>query len=155
MLKKTLFTLLIATYGTLLAADVTPAECSTEVLFRFFPQEFVLEALKQDGVTPDQADKIATALSEMDREIVQKIEQRASSMNPNPLREGGTQEARAQLFKGVISDLFADVMKKNGVTDQQVIDRALTDIQEMRVKRFEACRKAGMLPKPPGPPPQQ
>lgn len=133
---KTLFFII----PLLLAAD-----CSDELLFRFFPQEFVLKALEAEGVPSPKAERIAKDLVERDREIVLEIEERGAKMAINPIQDPSQQQERADLFRTVIRQVFADALSKEGIANDEKADRALQAVQEMRLQQFESCQKKGAL----------
>ncbi|NGX58734.1 MAG: hypothetical protein K940chlam3_01642 [Chlamydiae bacterium] len=128
---------------------VSQEECSQEVLFKFYPKGFVLEVLDKHDIPKGKAQKIADSLYEADQQVVMIIGQKASTMSPNPLEDIKADKERAQLFRDSLMEVFNDVMAQNGVTDNDDIKVMLDEIQQMRMQRFDQCRKQGLLPKMP------
>lgn len=144
---KTLLTALLAVLTISPISAQSAPSCSEEVLFRFFPREFVVSVLEKNGVSKEQAAKAADELVSKDREVIDKIEAKAASMNPNPLTQHGNPQARADLFKGAITEVFTSVVQNYGLKDNEKVQQALQQIQDMRVQRFEECKNRGMLPR--------
>lgn len=114
--------------------------CTDDVLFVFFPKPFVKKTLADHHVPDDKQEAIATELLTVDGQIKTTLEEKASKMNPNPLKDRSQREKAAQLFSETLSEVFSNVLKKNGVTDDKEIDAMLVDIQNQRIQRFNACR---------------
>lgn len=146
---KSAIAIFIALIPGLLAA-LSKDDCNEEVLFHFFPRPFVLEVMEKHGVPKNQAEEIAKKLSDSDPAVVQKIEQKAKEMDPNPLTDENAHQQRAKLFREVITDVFNNVVSQYGVTDIQDTSVMLDEIQKMRMERFEQCRKEGLIPEMPG-----
>ncbi len=143
---KYLLTAFIALIPVLLSAELTQADCSEDVLFRFFPQSFVLQVLEKHNVPKEQAADIAANLADSDQLVVQLIEQKAKQMNPNPLEDENAGQARAKLFHDAITETFNNIVNKYGITDTREISMMLDEIQKLRMERFEKCRKEGLVP---------
>lgn len=135
----------------LLLSAIDSSLCTDEMLFRFFPEPFVIEALQAEGVSKEKAEAIAKDLVQRDRDIVQRIEERASKMAVNPIQDPSQQEERAELFRAVIRDVYADALGKQGIASDEKMESTLQSIQQMRLERFENCRREGKLPALPTP----
>lgn len=143
--------LLIAIFALLpaLLMGLTEEECSQEVLFKFFPKGFVMEVFKKHKIPDDKAQKIANTLYDADQQIVMIIGKKAQAMNPNPLEDIKADKARAKLFRDSLMEVFHDTLVKNGINNTDEIQQMLDEIQQLRMERFEQCRKEGLLPKMP------
>ena len=143
---KWILAALIAMMPALASADVDSSQCNEDVLFRFFPKKFVLQVLEKHDVSGKDAESIAATLSDADQQVVQLIEEKADEMTPNPLQDEASHEERAKLFKDALTEVFNEVVNKYGITNTQDIMAMLDEIQQLRIERFEECRKAGHVP---------
>lgn len=114
-------------------------ECSRELLISYFPKVFVTETLKKYNVPEDKWDAITSDLAQKDQQVIKTVEDKASQMNPNPLKDPQQRQAAVKLFRETLTDLFASTMKANGVTDEKQISDMLNDIQQQKAKRFAMC----------------
>lgn len=128
---------------TALFAQTAPAEmdkeCSKEILLAFFPEVFVNETLARFNVPKDKWNSIKQALAEKDKEVVKTVENKASQMNPNPLKDPQYRQEAVKLFRDTLLETFSTVLKANGVTDDTQIKKMLDDIQQQKAKRFAMC----------------
>lgn len=137
---------LTAVAGFLSGAET---DCSKDVMFKFFPKTFVLDVLNDHDVPKEKAQTIADSLYDSDPEVVQLIGQKARNMNPNPLEDVRAENERAKLFRDSLAEVFTETLVTNGITDQQTISQMLDEIQQLRIQRFDQCRKEGRLPEIP------
>lgn len=114
-------------------------ECSRELLISYFPKVFVTETLKKYNVPQDKWEAIASDLALKDKQVIKTVEDKASQLNPNPLKDPQQRQAAVKLFRETLTDLFASTMKANGVTDEKQISDMLNDIQQQKAKRFAMC----------------
>lgn len=114
-------------------------ECSRELLISYFPKVFVTETLKKYNVPQDKWDAIANDLSIKDKQVIKTVEDKASKINPNPLKDPQQRQAAVKLFRETLIDLFSSTMKANGVSDDKQIQDMLNDIQQQKAKRFAMC----------------
>lgn len=114
-------------------------ECSRELLISYFPKVFVTETLKKYHVSQDKWDAIANDLAVKDKQVIKNVEDKASKMNPNPLKDPQQRQTAVKLFRETLIDLFSSTMKANGVTDEKQIQEMLNDIQQQKAKRFAMC----------------
>jgi len=114
-------------------------ECSKELLLSYFPETFVRESLKKYDVPKDKWDSIVKELNEKDKDIVKIVEEKASKLNPNPLKDPQQRQAAVKIFRETLTDSFATTLKKNGVTDENQIQQMLDDVQQQKAKRFAQC----------------
>lgn len=133
--------------GALVAPVAAPAaalpmvqdECARELLLSYFPEPIVKEALKKFNVPEDKWAAITKSLSAKDKEVVKIVEQKASAMNPNPLKDPQQRQAAVKLFRETLLQIFSDAMKEGGVTDSSQFQAMLDDIQQQKAKKFAMC----------------
>lgn len=142
------FSLLLSTHASAqdMSSKMVPSsppglndECSKELLISYFPKVFVIETLKKYNVPQDKWDAITSDLSQKDKQVIKTVEDKASQMNPNPLKDPQQRQAAVKLFRETLTDLFASTMKANGITDSKQISDMLNDIQQQKAKRFAMC----------------
>lgn len=129
----------VALFGQPGFAAPPATECSKELLLSYFPEMFVGETLKRFNVPEDQWEGIKRDLASKDKDIIKLVEAKAQNMNPNPLKDPQERKAAIELFKGTLLQVFSDVMKEHGVTDDKQIQEMLTDIQQRKAERFTKC----------------
>lgn len=129
--------------GTLDAAEpANPAvmdECSKELLLSYFPEKFVNETLNRFKIPEDKWTGINATLSMKDKDIVKLVEQKAASMNPNPLKDPQQRQAAVKLFRETLLQVFTDALKSNGIQDTSQFQAMLDDIQQQKAKKFAQC----------------
>lgn len=116
-----------------------PDECSKELLLAYFPEVFVSETLKKFDVPEDQWSDIQRALAKKDKDVIKLVEEKGRSMTPNPLKDPQERKAAIELFKGTLLQVFGEVMKEHGITDEEKIQAMLTDLQQRKSERFSKC----------------
>lgn len=114
-------------------------ECSRELLISYFPKAFVTETLKKYNVPEDKWNAITEDLAQKDKQVIKTVEEKASKMDPNPLKDPQQRQAAVKLFRETLTDLFSSTLKANGVTDEKQILDMLNDIQQQKAKRFAMC----------------
>lgn len=114
-------------------------ECSRELLISYFPKVFVEETLKKYNVPQDKWDAITSDLAQKDKQVIKTVEDKASKLNPNPLKDPQQRQAAVKLFRETLTDLFASTLKANGISDEKQIGDMLNDIQQQKAKRFAMC----------------
>lgn len=114
-------------------------ECSRELLISYFPKVFVTETLKKYNVPQNKWDAITSDLEQKDKQVIKTVEEKASKLNPNPLKDPQQRQAAVKLFRETLTDLFASTMKANGITDDSKISEMLNDVQQQKAKRFAMC----------------
>ncbi|KAF3361642.1 Uncharacterized protein PHSC3_001765 [Chlamydiales bacterium STE3] len=114
-------------------------ECSKELLLAYFPETFVSETLKKFNVPSEKWDDITKGLSEKDKEVIKVVEEKATQMSPNPLKDPQQRQAAVKLFRETLLQIFGDVMRANGISDDKQIQSMLDDIQQQKAKRFSEC----------------
>lgn len=116
-------------------------ECSKELLLEYFPKQFVVETLKKFNVPQDKWDAIASTLSTKDKDVVKLVEDKASKLNPNPLKDRDPQQRQVavKLFRETLLQVFSEALQSNGITDQKQLQAMLDDIQQQKAKNFAQC----------------
>ena len=116
-------------------------ECSKELLLDYFPKQFVLESLKKFNVPQDKWDAIASSLAAKDKDVVKIVEDKASKLTPNPLKDRDPQQRQiaVKLFRETLLQVFSDALQANGITDQKQLQSMLDDIQQQKARNFALC----------------
>jgi hypothetical protein len=130
-------------HGNLNAADsAAPAlmdECSRDLLLSYFPEKFVNETFKKFNIAEDKWAAINASLASKDKDIVKLVEQKAASMNPNPLKDPQQRQAAVKLFRETLLQVFTEALKNNGIQDTSQFQGMLDDIQQQKAKKFAQC----------------
>jgi hypothetical protein len=142
---------LCSPFSNLQAAVPAVDECSKELLLAYFPEPFLNETLKKFNVPQEKWATIAKALSENDKKVIANVEEKASKMNPNPLKDPQRRHEAVKIFRETLFETFAGVMKDNGITDETQIHAMLDDVQQQKAKRFAQCmeRQRAQTPQKP------
>jgi len=127
-------------------ASAATAECSEDVLFKFFPKGFVTDVLKEHNVPQDKINTISATLYQADQEVFDLITSTAETMHPNPLEDINAEAEQARLFRDSLLQVFKASLQQNGITDPKEIQAMLDEIQQKRLQRFIQCQKEGRLP---------
>ena len=114
-------------------------KCTKEELMRFFPEQIVESILVQGNVAKEKAEIIAQILAKKDIEIAKLAEQKPAKMDPNFLQDANKRQAAIQTYKEVVYQVFSQVLKENGVTDEGQIQQFLEKLQEARRNLFLEC----------------
>jgi hypothetical protein len=114
-------------------------QCAREILTHHYPEKFVAETLKKFQVPADQQQAIVKELAEKDKNIVKMVENRAASMNPNPLKDPQLRQQAVRMFRDTLKEQFASVLNAHGVTDDAQIQQMLEDIQLQKARQFTEC----------------
>lgn len=122
-----------------LAAPAAMDECSKDLLLSYFPEKFVNETFKRFNISEDKWAAINATLSTKDKDIVKLVEQKAASMNPNPLKDPQQRQAAVKLFRETLLQVFTDALKANGIQDTSQFQAMLDDIQQQKAKKFAQC----------------
>jgi hypothetical protein len=118
----------------------TPADvCSKELLLAYFPEVFVEESMKRFDVPEEEWSGIQRDLASKDKDMIKLVEEKGEKIDPNPLKDPKDRKAAIELFKGTLLQVFSDVMKEHGITDDQKIQAMLTDIQQRKAEAFSKC----------------
>lgn len=117
--------------------------CSQSYLSLYFPESFVKETFAKFNVPKDKWDALIKALNEKDqqKQVFTLVNERASKMTPNPLKDPSQRQEAVKLFKSTLLEVFSDALKANGITDDAQILSMLEDIQQQKAKHFALCIK--------------
>lgn len=121
------------------AAPSAAEECSRELLLSYFPEAFVNDTLKRFNIPEDKWAAINKSLSNKDKEVVKLVEEKASAMTPNPLKDPQQRQAAVKLFRETLLQVFSEALKENGLTDTNQYQAMLDDIQQQKAKKFAEC----------------
>ena len=125
-----------------LHADTATTEfCSKEVLLAYFPENFVRETLNNFKVPQNQRDAIVKEMNAKEKDVIKLVDEKAAKLNPNPLKDR-TPESRhetVRIFRETILEVFGDVLKDHGITDDKQVQSMLADIQQQKAKNFAKC----------------
>jgi hypothetical protein len=115
--------------------------CSKELLLAYFPNNFVIQTLKKFNVPENEREGIAKDLAAKDKNVVKEVEEKASKLNPNPLKDRSPDQRQAavKIFRDSLLDIFSQVLKDHGIKDEQQIQDMLADIQQQKAKNFAQC----------------
>lgn len=140
------FTGMILSFGAILcpfhvnaAPPAAMDECSKELLLSYYPETFVNDTLKRFNISEDKWAGINASLSKKDKDIVKLVEQKASTMTPNPLKDPQQRQAAVKLFRETLLQVFTDALKENGINDTSQFQAMLDDIQQQKAKKFAQC----------------
>ena len=90
-------------------------------------------------VPQDQWDAINKELAEKDKDVIKMVEEKASKVSPNLLRDPQQRQAAVKLFRETLFEVFSKVMKAHGITDDKQIQEMLDDVQKQKALRFKEC----------------
>lgn len=121
------------------AAVEEDEDCANEILLAYYPSIFVKESLRRFNIPENRWEAIVSSLSDRDKNILKNVEQKASKMSPNPLKDAQQRQVAVKLFRETLYENFATVMMENGVEDPKLIQQLLDDIQKRKAQRFARC----------------
>lgn len=127
-------------------------DCAKELLLSYFPEPLVKETLKKFHVPEDKWAGITKSLTSHDKEIVKIVEQKASKMSPNPLKDSQQRQVAVKLFRDTLLETFSNTLIENGVTDKTQFLAMLDDIQQQKAKKFAMCMQKQKKNEPAGAP---
>lgn len=128
----------------------TAEECSKELLLSFFPDAFVAETLQKYQVSKDKWEPIMKGLKEKNDDVIKLVDEQASKMDPNPLKDPSQKQVAVKIFRESLYQVFSGVLKANGITDDQKIQSMLGEIQQLKTKRFAQCMESNKTPEAAG-----
>lgn len=141
---------------TILYAETTEVvlsnsmKCTKEELMRFFPEQLVTSVLIKAKLPKEQANAIAKELSEKDRELERLVEEKSAQVEPNPFKNLSHRDLAIKIYRETLYQVFAKVLKANGITNEDQIQTLLDELQEARSKLFIECiRKQPVSVEPP------
>lgn len=128
----------------------TVEECSKELLLSFFPEAFVKEVLQKNGIAQDKWGPIVQGLKEKNDDVIKLVDEQASKMTPNPLKDPSQKQVAVKIFRESLYQVFSGVLKANGISDDQKINLMLGEIQQLKTKRFAQCMESNKVSAPEG-----
>jgi hypothetical protein len=141
-----LCTLVICTCMHVVHAEETKATpsladlgCSKEELTSFFPYSVVQSILLQANFSQDKADHIAQALSKQDSEIIKKVEEKASKLEPNPFKDLSQRDIAIKIYQETLYEEFSKTLNIYGITDKDEIQHLLEQMKKTRSRLFIEC----------------
>ncbi len=146
-----LFTLGAAHTAQISAQTDAPArpavgDCSREFLIAYFPPSLVEGALKKANIPQDKWANITKALTASEKDIITQVEEKASKITPNPLKDPQQRQVAVKIFRDTLYTIFSDVLKKNDITDDKQIQSMLDDIQQEKARKFTDCLEQHKIP---------
>jgi len=143
-LIATLFGMSLLLAPTVVSAQATAGttdECSKELLLSYFPEVFVTQTLKKFNVPQDKWQPITQGLAAKDKDVLKIVEDKASKLNPNPFkdRDPAQRQVAVKIFRETLTQVFGDVVKSNGISDDKQVAAMLDDIQQQKAKNFALC----------------
>ncbi len=123
------------------SSSLKDSDCSKDLLLAYFPESFVKETFTKFNVPKDKWSALIKGLNDKDKEVIRVVEDKASKMTPNPLKDPQQRQLAVKLFRETLLEIFSNVMKANGVTDDTQISSMLDDIQQQKAKRIAMCIK--------------
>jgi hypothetical protein len=124
-------------------------ECSLETFKAFFHPVFVTDVFSRYNVPREEWDAIIHELAEEDKNVFALVEEKAATMDPNPLKDPTQREAAIRLFRDTQIEIFSRVLKAHNITDDQQILSMLDEIQKQKAKAFAECMRSGQIKFPP------
>lgn len=121
-------------------------ECSKELLLSFFPEAFVTEVLQKYQVPKEKWEPIVKGLQEKNDDVIKLVDEQASKMDPNPLKDSSQKQVAVKIFRETLFQVFSGVLKANGITDDQKIQSMLGEVQQLKTKRFAQCMESQKTP---------
>lgn len=122
--------------GLILIPMAVFADNSKELISAYFPESVVNESLPLANVPRDQWVIINQELCAKSGEMIRMVEEKASKMEPNPLLDSSQIQVAAKLFREALFQVFSDVMRDHGVTDEDKIKEMLGHIQQLKAERY-------------------
>lgn len=139
-------TALMLTLSSLFAADdsgqFTPPQVDEqciEVLISYFPKTIVTEVLTQNKIDADKVPAIVDDLAKKSNNVIKTVQEKASKMDPNPLKDPSMHEQTGKLIREAVLEIFSSVLKANGVTDDKQIQALSDAIQQKKATLFAEC----------------
>ncbi len=113
--------------------------CTKEQLMTFFPQPVVESVLTEAKISGEQVKEIAQELSQQDRELVKRVEEKAVKWDPNPFSDLSQRDLAIKIYNETLYEVFAKVLKAHGIGNEAQIQTLLDKIRELKSKLFIEC----------------
>jgi hypothetical protein len=116
--------------------DSNNAELSNDAMMSYFPEIFVERTLERYQIPQAQRISIQKELVDKNKEVINLVEDKASKMTPNPLRDPTLRDEAVKIFRDSLYEVFSKVMLSHGVTDKEELHEMLDDIQRQKAEYF-------------------
>lgn len=123
--------------------------CTKEQLMTFFPQPIVESVLMEAKIPEEQAKEIARELSQQDRELVKKVEEKAVKWDPNPFSDLSQRDLAIKIYNETLYEVFSKILKSHGIPNDNQIQTLLDKVREMKSKLFIDCIRNQQAPSTP------
>lgn len=120
--------------------------CTKEQLMTFFPQPVVESVLIEAKIPEEQAKEIARELSQQDRELVKKVEEKAVKWDPNPFSDLSQRDLAIKIYNETLYEVFSKILKSHGIHNDNQIQTLLDKVREMKSKLFIDCIRNQQAP---------
>ena len=128
--------------------------CTKEELMTFFPRQIVENVLVRFQVPQEQAVAIAEELAAQNQGLLQKVEEKAAKLDPNPFKDLSQRDAAIKIYQETLHEVFTQVLKAHQIDQEAQIDLYLNEIRRIKSKLFVECiRKQQQHHGLSGPPP--
>lgn len=114
-------------------------KCTKEELVNFFPEKIVQRVLVENGLSEENAKKIANQLSLQDLTLIKAVEEKAYKMNSNALSDLSQREKAVEIYAQTVHELFVKTLKPYDITDDAQIQKMLDEIKIERSQLFIEC----------------
>ena len=112
------------------------SEISNDMMMSYFPEIFVERTLERYRIPQAQRIPIQKELADKNQEVIDLVEDKASKMTTNPLRDPKMREEAVKIFRDSLYQVFSKVMHSHGVTDKEELHEMLDDIQRQKAEYF-------------------
>lgn len=113
--------------------------CTKEQLMTFFPQPVVESVLTEAKISEEQVKEIGQELSQQDRELIKRVEEKAVKWDPNPFSDLSQRDLAIKIYNETLYEVFAKVLKAHGISNDTQIQALLDKIRELKSKLFIEC----------------
>ncbi len=113
--------------------------CSKEELLSFFPKQIVEQVLLQFHIPAVKASEVAEELAAKNHELIQMVEQRAATLDPNPFKDPTQREKAIQIYQEVLYEVLAQALKSHEIVGEAQVDLYLQEIRKLKSRLFVQC----------------
>lgn len=136
----------IETFGLLLLLILflsAKQPCSEMFKGNFFPPSIVNQVLKEFNISSDRWSAITADLSLQEKNVDEKVRQKAALLQPNPFEKPKKKLVIGRLYQEARFDIFEKVMKEHGIKDTLQIHDMFDQIQYIKASRIWDCYQKG------------
>lgn len=108
---------------------VNDESCSQANLLSHFPSIFVGQTLQAFAIPESKREAILAELKSKEGEVIRRVEEKALQSKSNPLKDPEQRPQALQLFRQSLMEVFTEVLKSNGVSDDKTIEKMMQDLQ--------------------------